>query len=198
MPLNMKLIPELKKKELTRKTAETDKIFQGLIQKAQYVGEVYSIGYETASVIIHDHHRQEVGGIPSLCFLIATRLAPEQEAIDYQKEDSSVILLRVMDSSPLPTDAEAARIRSEVAQKVAGEHNIHWDDKAAMDAMTHNLLSFAGVKCKVIGTFFVERDEDTGRAFLRFGSDISNYYPNRGLKVYKPNAGRAPLSGGWA
>lgn len=23
---------------------------------------------------------------------------------------------------------------------------------------------------------------------LKFGCDISNYYPNRGLKVYKPNA----------
>lgn len=186
--MDTKLIQKLKKDETKRTTAKTDEIFHSLIQKDQYIGEVYSISYETASVQIHDHYRQAVGGIPSLCFLIATRLTTDQEEIDYQKEDSSVILLRVMDSSPLPTDGEAARIRSEVAQKVAGEHGIHWDDKATMDAMTHNLLSFAGVKCKVIGTFFVERDEDTERTFLRFGSDISNYYPNRGLKVYKPNA----------
>jgi len=184
----MKIISKLKKDEHVRASAGTDEIFHELIQKDQYVGEVYSIGYETADVQIHDHYRQKVGGIPSLCFLIATRLAAEQEGIDRQKEDSSVILLRVMDSSPLPTDAEAARIRSEVAQKVAGEHGIHWDDKTAMDAMTHHLLSFAGVKCKVIGTFFVELDADSNRTFLRFGSDISNYYPNRGLKVYKPNA----------
>ncbi len=37
-----------------------------LIQSSQYVGEVYSISYGTALVQIHDHHRQKVGGIPSL------------------------------------------------------------------------------------------------------------------------------------
>jgi hypothetical protein len=184
----MKIISTLKIDERTRKTSSTDDIFKRLIQKDQYVGEVYSISYETANVQIHDHFRQQVGGIPSLCFLIATRIASEQKGIECQKEDSSIILLRVMDSSPLPTDAESARIRAEVAQKVAGDHDVHWDDKATMDAMTHNLLSFAGVKCKVIGTFFVEQDTETKSVFLRFGSDISNYYPNRGLKVYKPNA----------
>jgi hypothetical protein len=58
-----------------------------------------------------------------------------------------------------------------------------------MDAATANLLSFAGVKCRVIGTFFLDRAPEnlTNSLVLRFGSDISNYYPNRGLKVYKPN-----------
>jgi hypothetical protein len=40
----------------------------GLIQRDQYVGEVYSLGYETALVMIHDHHRREVGGIPTGSF----------------------------------------------------------------------------------------------------------------------------------
>src|SRR5690242_9437067 len=78
-----------------------------LIQPTQYVGDVYSIGYEFASVQIHDYYRQQVGGIPSLCFLVATRIAPDIEGFDYQAEDASVILLRVMDSTPLPTDADA-------------------------------------------------------------------------------------------
>jgi Helicase HerA, central domain len=58
-----------------------------------------------------------------------------------------------------------------------------------MDAYTANFLSFAGVKCRVIGTFFVEQDQTgaNGALTLKFGSDLSNYYPNRGLKVYKPN-----------
>ncbi len=60
-----------------------------------------------------------------------------------------------------------------------------------MDPATNNLLSFAGVKCRVIGTFFLDEDRQSNAAdklVLRFGSDLSNYYPNRGLKVYKPNA----------
>ena len=81
--------------------AEAKRIFSELIQLDQYVGDVYSISYETALVQIHDNHRQKVGGIPSLSFLIATRVDPEQP-VDYKIEDSSIILLRVMDAAPLP------------------------------------------------------------------------------------------------
>jgi hypothetical protein len=59
-----------------------------------------------------------------------------------------------------------------------------------MDATTNHLLSFAGIKCRVIGTFFLDKESEDAsedRIVLRFGSDLSNYYPNRGLKVYKPN-----------
>lgn len=163
-------------------------IFQTLIQKNQYVGEVYSISYETALVQIHDFHRQQVGGIPSLSFLIATRVSSE-EVIDYTIEDASVILLRVMDAAPLPNAAEAERVRVEAAQRASGE-DTHWDSSGMMDPSTHNLLSFAGIKCRVIGTFFLDQapgSEASDSLILRFGSDLSNYYPNRGLKVYKPN-----------
>ncbi len=159
-----------------------------LVQTDQYVGEVYSLGYETALVQIHDFHRREVGGIPSLCFLIATRIAPD-ETFDYTKEDSSIILLRVMDAAPLPNADEATRVRVQAAQQVSGPTEEHWDHSDVMDFNTSQLLSYAGVQCRVIGTFYlqpsgVEVDE---RLRLQFGADLSNYYPNQGLKVYKPN-----------
>jgi len=166
----------------------TKEIFGTLIQRNQYVGEVYSISYETALVQIHDFHRQQVGGIPSLSFLIATRVNPENP-IDYITEDASVILLRVMDAAPLPNAFEAERVRVEAAQRASGE-DMHWDNPDMMDHSTNRLLSFAGVKCRVIGTFFLDKTPESEVAdslVLRFGSDISNYYPNRGLKVYKPN-----------
>jgi len=52
------------------------------------------------------------------------------------------------------------------------------------------LLSYAGIRCRVIGTFYMS---DLGNGTeptwtLCFGSDISNYYPNKGLKVFKPRA----------
>jgi DNA helicase HerA-like ATPase len=166
----------------------TKEFFENLIQKDQYVGEVYSISYESALVQIHDRHRMDVGGIPSLSFLIATRVNPDQPP-SYVAEDACVILLRVMDAAPLPNDFEAQRIRVEAAQRASGEE-AHWDDPRTMDSSTHQLLSYAGVKCRVIGTFFLEHDpnsEAQESLILKFGSDISNYYPNRGLKVYKPN-----------
>jgi hypothetical protein len=162
--------------------------FRNLIQKNQYVGEIYSISYETALVQIHDFNRMQVGGIPSLSFLIATRINLE-ESTDYKTEDASIILLRVMDSAPLPNAFEAERVRVEAAQRAGGE-DFHWDHPELMDASTHQLLSYAGVKCKVIGTFFLDQrspDEAPESLVLRFGSDLSNYYPNRGLKVYRPN-----------
>lgn len=172
-----------------RKT-EVKQLFQELIQTDQYIGDLYSINYETARVIVHDFYRQKVGGIPSLSFLIATRVDPKSDNIDFKVEDSSFVLLRVMDSASLPQDREAERIRVETAQRISGETDKNWDDKGAMDLRTKNLLSFAGVQCRIIGTFFFEENSDNSQAplNLKFGSDISNYYPNRGLKVYKPNS----------
>ena len=159
-----------------------------LVQTEQYVGEVYSLGYETALVQIHDFHRREVGGIPSLCFLIATRLGPDEE-FDYTKEDSSIILLRVMDAASLPNEDEATRVRVQAAQQVPGPTEGHWDRSDVMDFNTAQLLSYAGVQCRVIGTFYLQPSgvENDERLRLLFGADLSNYYPNQGLKVYKPN-----------
>jgi hypothetical protein len=181
-------IEERLKEQVDMRAAEKAKELLGaLIQKQQYVGEVYSLSYESALVQIHDHHRKEVGGIPSLSFLIATRMAPEQ-APDYKNEHTSIILLRVMDAAALPNDQEANRIRVESAQRVSGDLEYHWDENQVMDANTAHLLSFAGIRCRVIGTFYIdEKSSPSTPLILRFGSDISNYYPNMGLKVYKPN-----------
>lgn len=183
----MTVISTLKQNQQDKEAAEARDMLLRLIQPDQYVGDVYSIGYEFASVQIHDFHKKQVGGIPSLCFLVATRIKTDSSFIDYQREDSSIILLRVMDATPLPSHAEAERVRVETAQKVSGEPNLNWDESESMDATTANLLSFAGVKCRVIGTFYVDRSERLDRLVLKFGGDLSNYYPNQGLKVYKPN-----------
>ena len=191
-----KFVHEKQEEERERQAEERERIlseltnewFRKLIQAGQYVGDVYSISYENALVLIHDHYRREVGGIPSLSFLIATRIKPDEKDSDYKVEDSSIILLRVMDAAPLPSSDESERIRVESAQQVSGETASHWDESVAMDAQTHHFLSFAGVKCRVIGTFFLDDDpHDSSCLVTRFGSDLSNYYPNQGLTVYKPN-----------
>jgi len=171
------------------KKVEAQNWFKQLIQPEEYVGDLYSINYETAKVMIHDFYRAKVGGIPSLSFLIATRVDPNNSDIDFKEEDSSFILLRVMDSASLPQDSEAERIRVETAQRISGETDKHWDETGSMDSKTKHYLSFAGVQCRIIGTFFLEENSQNGELplNLKFGSDISNYYPNRGLKVYKPN-----------
>ncbi len=91
-----------------------------LIEGDAYVGEVFSIGYDEALVQIHDFNRQQVGGIPALSFLLATRIAPNTIP-DIRKEDSSLVLLRVMDHADLPNAQEALRVRVKNAQRVSGE-----------------------------------------------------------------------------
>lgn len=174
--------------ELEETEREAQERLGDLVQKGQYVGEVVSLGYETALVQIHDSHRQKVGGIPSLSFLVATRIVPG-EPFDFRAEDSSVLLLRVIDAAPLPNDDEATRVRVQAARQVAGPEETHWDDANVMDHHTASLLGFAGVRCRVVGTFYLRPSQtsEKARLTLRFGADLSNYYPNRGLKVYKPN-----------
>lgn len=178
------------KEQVARQTSdETTTLLRKLVVSDQYVGELYSIDYEKAKVQIHDKERQTAGGIPSLSFLIATRVNPDNiSSLDYSHEDTSLILLRVMDAAALPNASEAERIRVETAQRVSGEVSKHWDSSETMDAKTRVYLGYAAIECRIIGTFFFERvpDEPGGHIEIRFGCDISNFYPNRGLKVYKP------------
>ena len=156
-----------------------------LIQPDQYVGEVFSIAYEAAKVQIHDYHRRQVGGIPALCFLLATRIPPNITDIEPFDEDSSVILLRVMDAIALPDNAHAEEVRVGRARSVSGETAPGKHTDEIMDTQARERFGYAGVSCRILGTFYIEQDKNKP-PYLCFGSDISNYYPNRGLKVYKP------------
>jgi len=173
--------------QLSTELVTAAKTLTDLIDETAYIGEVYSLGYEEALVQIHDYHRQAVGGIPALSFLIATRIALSAPT-DVRQEDASVILLRVLDKANLPNADEALRVRVENAQRISGEIDKNWDDRGVMDPTTHNLLSYAGVRCRVLGTYYVStaNQGDVLSYRLAFGSDLSNYYPNRGLKVFKP------------
>lgn len=181
------LVGKLDETQLSEPLKAASRELTALIEDAAYVGEVYSLGYDEALVQIHDFHRQQVGGIPALSFLIATRVG-RGSLIDVRHEDASVVLLRVLDKADLPNAEEALRVRVETAQRVSGEITRHWDDRAVMDPTTHNVLSYAGVRCRVLGTYYmVNTGSATDPVFrLFFGSDLSNYYPNRGLKVFKP------------
>lgn len=181
------LAGKLSEPELSEPLQAASRELTALVEDSAYVGEVYSLGYDEALVQIHDFHRQRVGGIPALSFLIATRVNPAKR-VDVRQEDASIILLRVLDKANLPNADEALRVRVETAQRVSGEVNRHWDDRAVMDPTTHNLLSYAGIRCRVLGTYYmVNIGSDIAPTFrLFFGSDLSNYYPNRGLKVFKP------------
>lgn len=163
---------------------QSKKLFSGMIQQDQLVGDLFSMNFERAKILVHDTHKHNVKGLPSLCFLIASRVNIEQP-IDFKSEDSSIVLLRVIDSTPLPFNNEIEKIRIETAQRVSGENAQHWDSPEIMDKRTKMLLGHSAIECRIIGTFYLDNN-DKNELSWKFGCDISNYYPNRGLKVYKP------------
>jgi len=159
-----------------------------LIQNENYVGEVVDLQYKEAIVQVNDFFKQQVGGIASQTFLIATRInpsAPEFPEVnglpEYEKEDCSVILLRVLNTAELPVDFEKKKLKVDFAQD-ADVSTGHWEN--LIDPTTKKVMSFSGLKCRVIGTFYIEKT--SSGLELCFGSDLSNFYSNRGLKVFKP------------
>jgi hypothetical protein len=159
-----------------------------LLDPRQYVGEVFHLTYDDATVKVHDTHRRLVGGVASGAFLLATRLAPESaQSVGCQDEDACFVLLRVMDAAALPDDSDAIKTRADAAAEVSGSKKEHWDQGAGMDAYTSHQLGYAGLQCKVLGTFyFVQQAGAQDGLALEMGTDLDNFYPNRGLKVFKP------------
>lgn len=158
------------------------------LTEKQCVGDIISMDYDTAEVLIHDRLRRDVGGVPHGCLLLATRLKPDPDpeslaAIDLDDPQASLILLRALRSSPLPNDIEMKEARLRAGQRAAQtEHN--WDEGGKTDLFTLDQMRYAGAHCRVLGTFRMVEDE--GSWSLRFSGDIDNFYAGQGLKVFKP------------
>lgn len=163
--------------------ASSAKRLTSLIRPEDLVGDLLKIDYSECEVLVHDHLRQKVGGLALGCFLLATRLSPESTPAPDQ-EDTNLILLRVTGQSRLPNASETDLNRFLAGQRVATMDEV-WDAEGKTDQFTLHQLRYAGVRCRVLGTFRV-RESKSKYWRLVFGADISNFYSGRGMKVYKP------------
>ena len=153
------------------------------------VGDLISMDYDTAEVLIHDRLRQDVGGVPHGCLLLATRIRPEDKALDPREPQTSLILLRTLKASPLPNDVEMKHARLAAGQRAAQTAD-NWDEGNRTDQFTLDQMRYAGAHCRILGTFRMNLDAETETWKLEYGGDIDNFYAGQGMKVYKP-AGRA-------
>ncbi len=152
------------------------------IDETTKVGDLLSLDYSEAIILVHDALRQEVKGLPMGCFLLATRIVPNTKP-RADKEDTALILLRVIGHSPLPNRTDTDTWRFDAARRSIDSPE-HWDADNKTDQFTLNQLRHAGVCCSVLGTFrYVHNDRNWN---LTFGADISNFYSGQGMKVYKP------------
>ena len=163
--------------------ATASRALTSLLHRQQLIGDLLKIDYDACEVLVHDYSRQQAGGLPLGCFLLATRLQPN-EVSDPTAEDSGLILLRVVGQARLPNATETDLNRFMAGQRVATLDEV-WDAEGRTDQFTLHQLRYAGVRCRVLGTFRVS-ERKPGLWSLTFGADISNFYSGRGMKVYKP------------
>ena len=147
------------------------------------IGAVYRIDYGEAIVLTHDRWKADAGGIPQYSFLLATA----QDINTPQVDDDEVLLLRVEGTSPLSMESDLHAVREE-SLRTALSNNQDPSPLVVldvdMDPFTKNRVSFTGLRCKILGTFY--EDDVDGQKVLEFGADVDNFYATSTYRVLKP------------
>jgi hypothetical protein len=159
---------------------------QTLLEDADLVGGIYTMGFENCLVLTNDLWKHQAGGIPKHCFLTATAMLPGEAP--QASEDEEVILLRVVGPAPLPAEAELVSVRAEAMREIitAGGRDASSTTSAILDVLTRNEIQFSALAAKILGTFY--ESEINGEPLLVFGSDIETFYSASRYRVYKPHS----------
>lgn len=162
---------------LTRLIGDVDRSF---------VGYVYNLKYDECLVQTNDAFKFGVNGLPHNAFLLAAGFDPARfdaaPAIDQE-----VVLLRVLGPVPLPQDGDMVRTRIEHHQRRRDTERLPGDVNDGLDPMTASELQWGGMRCRVLGTFFMENGE------LRLGSDIENFMSLSRMRAFKPRGASLEL-----
>ena len=155
---------------LTRLIGDVDQAF---------VGYVYNLKYDECFVQTNDAFKHAVNGLPHNSFLLAAGFDPAR--FDAASPiDQEVVLLRVLAPAPLPQDADMVRTRIEHHQRRRETERLPGDVNDGLDPMTASELQWGGMRCRVLGTFFMENGE------LRLGSDVENFMSLSRMRAFKP------------
>ena len=153
--------------------------------RAVRVGAIFRMGFDEAIVLTHDRWKFDCGGIPQFCFLLATAREINAPASD----DDEVLLLRVEGTAPLSMEADLHAVREESLRDALSSN----DDPSpsavldvTLDPFTKNRISFTGLRCRILGTFYEEGHE--GNTDLVWGHDVDNFYATSTYRVFKPIA----------
>ncbi|WP_052571794.1 ATP-binding protein [Geothrix fermentans] len=149
---------------------------------SSFVGYVYGMRFDEVLVLTNDEFKQKVNGIPHNSFLVAAGFHPERFA-EAHRTDQEVILLRVLEPVGLPQDNDFVRTRIEHHQRRTEQEKYPGDVHDGLDPITAVELQAGGLKCSVLGTFFVDDDGQ-----LRLGSDIENFMSLSRMRAFKPRA----------
>lgn len=150
-----------------------------LVQPDNFIGWIYSMDYDSALVVTNDAWKARVNGVPHNSFLIASSFNPANYASTTQME-KEVILLRVIGACKLPQDDDMIRTKIDNYQNQTDLYLS--DDDKGYDPITQNRLQFGGLKCRVLGTFYMKNSE------LSMGSNIESFSVSMRMGVYMPKS----------
>ncbi len=153
---------------------------------SSFVGYVYSLKYDECYVQTNDAFKHAVNGLPHNSFLLAAGFDPARFDVASQI-DQEVVLLRVLGSTPLPQDGDMVRTRIEHHQRRRDAERLPGDVNDGLDPMTASELQWGGMRCRVLGTFFMEGGQ------LRLGSDIENFMSLSRMRAFKPRGAALEL-----
>lgn len=141
----------------------------------KFVGHLFYLDYDKASLLVSDAWKHKVNGIPQGSFLLA-----------FYKGESDVhevLLLRALGQTKLPTDNNVVASMIDYYKQgddISGRAGSNIESK--LDDFTRYEFSFSGLDCRVLGAFYkvggdVPKEE--------FGADIENFYSANNYRVYK-------------
>ena len=151
--------------------------------RAVRIGAIQTLDYSRAVVITHDKWKEAVGGIPQYAFLLATA----RESGSGGGDDDEVLLLRVEGTASLSLERDLQAVREEslrdaLSRRQDPSPSVILD--VNLDPFTRNRVSFTGLDCRIIGTFY--EDGRDGTVVLEFGHDVDNFYATATYRVFKP------------
>jgi len=174
-------------RDLMDEMALDDQAMRPIIEKSQLIGGVYYMDYNECVIVSNDKWKDDAGGVPRHCFLLATATNWENPE-DFSEEDAYAMLLRTMGPEKLPAEDDLMEVREEaMRRKITSDTSLETrqvpgTSEEIMDVLTRNRIQFSGINANILGTIF-ETDEG-----VQFGSDVETFYSSARYKVYKPSA----------
>lgn len=144
-------------------------VFKNTRLEENFVGRPFYIDYEKLHLLVADSSKRDVGGLPHSSFLLAF--------YDNEVNVQEALLLRVLKPVPLPTDNEVISSMIEYYK----DNSEPLEEKSKLDVFTRYEFSFSGLECRILGTFYKDKD---GK--ICFGADVENFYSANNYSVYKP------------
>jgi len=171
--------------DLMDEMALDDQAIRPIIEGSDLVGGIYYMNYDEGVIVSNDKWKDDAGGIPRHCYLLAT--ATDWENPDeFEDEDAYAMLLRATGPEKLPAEDDLMQVREEaMRRKITNDtgvdaRNVPGSSEEIMDVLTKNEIQFSGINAKILGTIY---ETDDG---VQFGSDVETFYSSARYKVYKP------------